>query len=188
MYNYVNEEAFLAWYEEKTGLKANKKALLQELANHGAFNEDSLTDARAIADVVVSAAKTVAGKAAAAEQAALEKVVLPEEIEDDEEREAAYTAALEHLTEMGALTEAWKDLKADALAEDRKLDNIFVDVPARSTDIVIGEIEGELYLNNEGDIHVLVDSGREITSLFDEDPGSHIQIFSTDPSAERCSR
>ena len=31
MYNYVNEDAFFAWYEEKTGLKPNKKALLQEL-------------------------------------------------------------------------------------------------------------------------------------------------------------
>ena len=161
---------------EAEALRVAADALLQALANHSAFSENSLTEARAIADVVVNAVKTAAGKAAAAEQAALEKVILPEEIEDDEEREAAYTAALEHLTEMGALTEAWKDLKADALAEDRKLDNIFVDVPARSTDIVIGEIEGELYLNNEGDIHVLVDSGREITSLFDEDPGSHIQV------------
>lgn len=32
MYNYVNEEAFFLWYQEKTGLQANKKALLQELA------------------------------------------------------------------------------------------------------------------------------------------------------------
>ena len=32
MYNYVNEEAFFAWYEEKSGLKPNKKALLQELS------------------------------------------------------------------------------------------------------------------------------------------------------------
>ena len=31
MYNYVNEDAFFAWYEEKTGIKPNKKALLQEL-------------------------------------------------------------------------------------------------------------------------------------------------------------
>ena len=31
MYNYVNEEAFFAWYEEKTGRKANR-ALLKELA------------------------------------------------------------------------------------------------------------------------------------------------------------
>ena len=31
MYNYVNEDAFFSWYEEKTGLKANKKTLLQEL-------------------------------------------------------------------------------------------------------------------------------------------------------------
>ena len=32
MYNYVNEDVFFAWYEEKTGLKPNKKALLAELA------------------------------------------------------------------------------------------------------------------------------------------------------------
>ena len=32
MYNYVNEEAFVAWYEETTGRKPNKKALLQELS------------------------------------------------------------------------------------------------------------------------------------------------------------
>ncbi len=32
MYNYVNEDAFFAWYEEKTGCAADKKALLQELA------------------------------------------------------------------------------------------------------------------------------------------------------------
>lgn len=33
MYNYVNEDAFFAWYEEKTGRKADKKALLAALAS-----------------------------------------------------------------------------------------------------------------------------------------------------------
>ena len=32
MYNYINEDAFFAWYEEKTGQKPDKKALLGELA------------------------------------------------------------------------------------------------------------------------------------------------------------
>ena len=32
MFNYVNEDAFFAWYEEKTGRKADEKALLAELA------------------------------------------------------------------------------------------------------------------------------------------------------------
>ncbi len=32
MYNYVNEDAFFAWYEEKTGCKADKKALIAELS------------------------------------------------------------------------------------------------------------------------------------------------------------
>ena len=32
MYNYVNEDAFFAWYEEKTGCKPDKKPLLAELA------------------------------------------------------------------------------------------------------------------------------------------------------------
>ena len=32
MYNYVNEDAFFAWYEEKTGVKPDKKALLARLA------------------------------------------------------------------------------------------------------------------------------------------------------------
>lgn len=32
MYNYVNEDVFFAWYEEKTGRKPDKKALLAELA------------------------------------------------------------------------------------------------------------------------------------------------------------
>ena len=32
IYNYVNEDVFFAWYEEMTGLKPNKKALLAELA------------------------------------------------------------------------------------------------------------------------------------------------------------
>lgn len=32
MYNYLNEEAFFAWYEEKTGQKPDKKALLDSLA------------------------------------------------------------------------------------------------------------------------------------------------------------
>lgn len=32
MHNYVNEDALFLWYEEKTGQKANKKALLQEVA------------------------------------------------------------------------------------------------------------------------------------------------------------
>jgi len=32
MYNYVNEESLFLWYEEKTGQKANKKTLLQELS------------------------------------------------------------------------------------------------------------------------------------------------------------
>ena len=32
MYNYINEDAFFAWYEEKTGKKPDKKALLAELA------------------------------------------------------------------------------------------------------------------------------------------------------------
>lgn len=32
MYNYINEDAFFAWYQEKTGGTADKKALLAELA------------------------------------------------------------------------------------------------------------------------------------------------------------
>ncbi len=32
MYNYVNEDALFAWYEEKTGRKPDKKALLADLA------------------------------------------------------------------------------------------------------------------------------------------------------------
>ena len=32
MYNYVNEDAFFAWYEEKAGRSPDKKALLGELA------------------------------------------------------------------------------------------------------------------------------------------------------------
>lgn len=32
MYNYVNEDVFFAWYEEKTGHEPNKKALLAELS------------------------------------------------------------------------------------------------------------------------------------------------------------
>ncbi len=54
MYNYVNEEAFLAWYEEKTGLKANKKALLQELAKQYMATRKG--------EFVLDADKTLCGK------------------------------------------------------------------------------------------------------------------------------
>ena len=32
MFNYVNEDAFFAWYQEKTGRPAGKKALLDQLS------------------------------------------------------------------------------------------------------------------------------------------------------------
>lgn len=32
MYNYINEDSFFLWYEEKTGRKPDKKVLLARLA------------------------------------------------------------------------------------------------------------------------------------------------------------
>ena len=151
-------------------------ALLRKLVGHVAFSEESLKDARAIAAVVLNAAKTASDKAAAAEQAALEELILSGEFETEYARKEAYAAAVENLLAKGALAKAWSDLEADAYNGTRQLSNIFVDVPARGTTVVIGEIEGELYLTNEGDIDVLVDSERTITSLFDEDPASHIDV------------
>ena len=157
---------------EAEDLRNALEELLKKVTTHGAFSEESLKDARSIAAVVLNAAQTANEKVAAAEQAALEQAIVPENPED----EAACEAAVENLKAMGNLAEVWNDLTAEAYTGTRKMNNIFVDVPARGANVVIGEVEGELYLNNEGDISVLVDSERDITSIFDEAPETHIQV------------
>ncbi len=54
MYNYVNEESFFRWYKEKTGLMADKKALLQELARQYMATRKG--------EFVLSADKTLSGE------------------------------------------------------------------------------------------------------------------------------
>ena len=153
---------------EATALQTALDALLTKLLNHDAFHETSLETGRKAAEVVLNAAKLAGEKVNAAEQAALALAVSCEE----QDRKAA----AENLNAMASLAAAMGDLALDAYAGTQMLNNIFVDVPARSSQILIGEIEGALYLNNEGDIHVLVDSGRTLTSEFDPNPASHIQV------------
>ena len=153
---------------EAAALQTALDKLLTKLLKHDAFHETSLKTARKAADAVLKAARLAEEKVNAAEQASLALTVSCEE----QDRKAA----AESLDAMASLAAAMADLALEAYAGTQVMNNLFVDVPARSSQVVIGEIEGALYLNNEGDIHVLVDSGRTLTSKFDRNPASHIQV------------
>ena len=149
---------------------------LQKLVAHSAFSVESLKTARAITEVILNAARTAAEKTETAEKTALEELIALEKIEDKEEQEAVRKAAAENLKTTSNFAAAWADLTAEAYMGSRKLNNIFVDVPARDANVVFGEVEGELYLSNEGDIAVLVDSSRDLISQAFTDPWAHVQV------------
>ena len=149
---------------------------LQKLVAHSAFSVESLKTARAITEVILNAARTAAEKTETAEKTALEELIALEKIEDKEEQEAVRKAAAENLKTTSTFAAAWADLTAEAYMGSRKLNNIFVDVPARDANVVFGEVEGELYLSNEGDIAVLVDSSRDLISQAFTDPWAHVQV------------
>ena len=147
-------------------------ALLTKLTEHSAFSEESLSTARRTAEVVLKAAQTVAEKAESAERAALEQAIASEE----ESREEA----IRRLETAASTASAMDEFAAEAFEAENLLKNTFVDIPARESQIIIGEIEGELYLNNEGNISLKVDSNRPLTSAFDSDPAAHIRVEAND--------
>ena len=167
--NQLNTDS-AQFMDEAQTLGKQLAELLDQLTSHSAFNVESLQTARAAAAVVYQAAQAAANKVSAAEQSKLDQTI-------DAEKEQRPEAA-DELQQAASLAAELDDLAAKALAGSKLLNNTFVDVPARGSQIVIGEIEGELYLNNEGDINVKVDSSRTLTSIFDPDPASHILVES----------
>ncbi|MBR4990725.1 MAG: hypothetical protein IKY96_06135 [Oscillospiraceae bacterium] len=156
--------------EEAQKMMDDLDVLLKQLTDLSAFHEQSLETARNAAEAAQKAAQTAAQKAAEAEQLAL--AALEQSIGSDAEgrKEAA-----EKLQAMAALATAANDLADTAYTASATLNNTFVDIPARDSEVLIGQINGELYLNNEGDIRVVADNGRAVTSRFDTDL-SHIQL------------
>ena len=142
-------------------------SLLDRLTAKNAFNDQSLTSGRLAAQAIFQAAQTAA-KAVQSQAAALLDQVFT--LESQQQTQA--------LKQLKALTEQVADLEAlsdQAYTAGQTLNNTHVDVPARSSEVLIGEIQGELYLTNEGSISVTVDSGHKPVSRFEPNL-DHIRI------------
>ena len=142
-------------------------SLLDRLTSKDAFNDQSLTSGRLAAQAIFQAAQTAA-KAVQSQAAAL----LDQVFTTKSQQQAQALVQLKALTEQIADLEALSDR---AYTAGQTLNNTHVDVPARSSEVLIGEIQGELYLTNEGSISVTVDSGHKPVSRFEPNL-DHIRI------------
>ena len=147
------------------------QSLLNRLKAKNAFSPDSLTNGRLTAQAIFQTAQTAVRTAEALKAELLEQAFA--------ENSQQQLQALEQLKELTEQIAALAELADQAYTAGQTLNNTHVDVPARSSEVFIGEIQGELYLTNGGSITVTVDRGYKPVSRFESNL-SHIQIGAHD--------